>query len=1804
MHDTEMTIDNATARSIVLLNNFRLRYFNGIETDGQFNIPEFLTGISSNSQAIPLFIDGINAYRLNPEVGDVTFEPTGFISKYGPDSAESAAIFATDGVYVNSLIDSDGKMTNWRKLQTPAGIDEPFADWMTKRSNVFYSIKTSSNDISVCENSISSIVEIAKNDQDDSRTGFLAFYDLANADNSFILTTDRHVLNSDRTVCEVPGNVNAFSINGVSKIGNAFYAFINSDDIRVIYKTTSSPKTGIFLSTLEYNVFSNKCAGAVDFLEKFTSPGSHLQYNVVQRDNLWSQLSDYPMIWNSATHSEISTMQDMFSYPECYDLSNSFAGFIKVGDVSSTRPAMRTDTYEKQTIHQGSESFQGMVRWEVRYDGNIYAFDMRSSLTIDGQLYAIGNIYHGSESPIAVALKVPGVRTPSIVDKGDGTYYYSFTFDAENIYKLHDNAVVNGPAVKVSYNNQNIIVVPMLLSSGKQMAYSYLEDQLNWILPDGTLAFNEYELPNDQNLLVGDILLLDDSRVYLTIFNHGQSTLISAFSTYASDLLSDEGFLNISHDSHSIFNVVKDPQSNAAYVDFKAGNLRSIAHIDANGEVSFPFLENHLSSSTPPRTLLDYTVMYGASNISAEASGILSYFTSTVDQDLVLLGDSQLALPNAKSVGTSSVWTLDFSGSVSKNDFESNDLLESNSIVVGFRPRNTTVTSHEYTMQGGEKVPTPPASFSFTSNDFGIMSLRGFETGGSPICNRGVLVGNMSNAVTSDGYFYATINEVLSATYDNTTPTQIDDNAWEWRAEPVLGNTKFVLYKLDQTNRTITSAYVVESQSSYTGLPMILGPDSWSFLVDDKKFPDLLAFKNWSLVKHEIQQFDPNAWAYSRTISIPGGSRRYIKFSDEKILTWNSSKTIFKFGLDGSSPISFNGDSKFTGDIVGLQNLNNDTIYVFATSSPVRDQDNLVDLKIYSGPYSSFGSSWNPTLWSEIQGIDLLESGTIYLTSGATPEGDPIPVIVYSSSEGGIKTLPAKIGYSVVCDVLEQTRHLPVDGNVLKNTAAGILATGDNKLCSIITNGYEAGAMRISSDVGIAHDAFLNFATNYVSSYTLTDLSCNPTIIEISANGVHSIKDLAFSPPVVYNVITRREASQYGDVNFYSSDGKIYQLSSGTDTPIGITPYEVHNGKALLSGMLYGFPGKDEALSDYRGTIEEMHVSSFDVDLSSSERTVFIDNLYNTLKLSDYFEQTYWIATAQLDNRTSDVTEDGTVVWTHYPQRYKLNELYDQTFRFADVRNRGTISAETILTSQDGLFVYKAVPRADWDVSHLRKIVREAAHLDNACEELGLNPDYTSLIKDIQTSPYGSVLLLGSGHDIAVHESWLHNIKYFGTCVQPYAMFNSRIQDTYVTTISKYGNDDLNFVLGTSQGFIHLINGHLLAKAMHTDLDDATYILSGNCTYAGCHTIDNGTSIENRFLFANDHMLFNVAEHDFNAKCEINEMFELTNETINDIFRIGEGAYAICTNKGIYTSRPRLLIKDYLDDYVLSDLNNDIDIAFSRMLANHVKARHFAGSDMDVINHKIDKNFNPYPAGFTNASPVITSRHVLDVDNDLVEFMEVRLTDDQAATNASNIFAAVKNEALNAAATVSRTYAPPGWFDYVVDINDPTHIVDYSDVRYICRKWRSGVVEFYIYIPTTFTYYFNNVAGYSQSPYAGLSLVRPNAGNIQVVNSVNSLNTTLRLFISNTTYKLNTIYMSQIVGNSLPLKIYKDSTYCDLNRAGLFDSIIQPSVVRALPAMVGRSKNNVNALMNASEQICLDFSIYGTDAQAIHIMAR
>ena len=1811
---------NTNSRNPSQLPDYSVKYFDGVDSNGIFQRPEFLILEQNGQSAIPEFVvNDSSTSRLNPEVEGRSFVPLHQIFRSNQALVSGVFIPAVDGVYWNSLESDEDKLSNWSKIESPTGSEsEPFVDWIVDNgSNGLHGIKTSTDRVNVFKNELIVSSSFTRNTSDQFGASEIVFHDLDNSENSLIITEDNDVLNSDRTRCDDAGNIASIGANGISKLGNTFYAFADSNGIGSNYKTTENPKTGVWTQTSEYDPFSKYCAGPSDFLIKSTGPESHLKYNAFQRNSLWASLSAVPMLWDTETHAVISVMSNDFKYSSVFDADENIAGFAKLNDESSIWPRERNETYEMQLIPDGHGGVsQEMVKWMIDVDGNVYSFDLRGTVRANGKLYAIGNAYNDINPPFGVVLAVPSNRPSVRVDNGDGTSFNKFEFD-ESMVDIFTDDVVNGPAVElsaVSDSSESTIVkiftaIPLLSEDNSEIVIIFHKNDYNgdyaWDDDYDIVPFDYSEIASDPGLTIGDIVLFDNYRIYTTVYSYPALDQLSVFATNVTFNSDDSIEINdpFSIDSidRSVFNVVKDYSTNNALIDFGCYEMRFIAHASNPETFSLLSVKFQDTPSTYPSTPFDYAILYGASNLSADAKEVLKYCISEIEDFQSLQCDSQLRLSDARTAGISSILDISFNGTLNKRVFSDIEFNGCNSIVASFMPKTTTVTSHDSQVIEGEVVPIQPTTFPFNESKFGIMSLR------STASMSGIYVGYVSNAVTRDGYFYATVYDITEIRYDDT-PIQIDSNTWEWTASPVLGDKRYVLLKLNDSSATITEVKSIAKRSDDGFSNAITGPDSWAFLTTAEKIPNILAFENWSLKKYSIESFSIDNWADVGSISVSGSSGKYVHSGDGKVLTWNASKKVFLLDLNNLTSTTFDGSSKFTGNIFALQLVNNETVYVFTIASTRSEEISTV--RIYSGSYASFGSSWNPTLMAQVPNIDLLANGSVYLATTVNEYDESIMMLVYSSSHGGIKTIKAKIIYSIISDVFEKIKNTPVDGNVLKDIGHGILATGSNKLSSLVRNYDDLGISEIGSNLGSLHNVFLNYATQYTSSYTLTSALTSsdyrPRILETSESA-YSLKDISYDHPPVYDVSVEPNRSSYRYVNFLSYRGTIYQLSSISYTPTGTESHEVYNGPSLVSGMIYGFPPKDtpaSAMNDYKGTIEEMHIAAFDVDLSGLEKNVFIDNLYNTLKLTDEFEQTYWLAIAQLDNRVSSLIEDDKIHWTHYPQRYRMCELYDEPFRFTDVRNPGTTSVETILTSQDNLVVYRALPRADWDTTHLRKILREQAHLDNACEVLELNPEQTNLFKDIQTSPDTGALLLDDGHAVVFHSNWRHDIKYFGTCIQPYTMFNSRIQDTYVTTISKYGNDDLNFVLGTSQGFLHLINGHLLAMAMYTDLDDVTHLLSGACTYAGSHSIDNGTSIENRFLFTNEKSLFNVAEHSFDAKCEINDTFIKTRERINDIFRIGDGAYAICTDKGIYSSRPRVIIKDYLDDYMLSDLNNAVDIAFSRLLSEHVKARHFTGSDMDVINHKIDRNFNPYPAGFTSTSPVITSRHVLDVDNDLVESMEVRLTDDQANNNASNIFAAVKNEVLFNVSTATRTYAPTGWFDRVVDINDPNHIVDYSDIRYICRRWRSGVVEFYIYIPTTFTYYFNNLASYSQSPYAGLALVRPNAGNFQIENSLNRLCTTLRLFISNLTYKLNTIYMIQIVGNSLPLKIYMDSTYCDLNRAGLFDTLIQPSVVKALPAMVGRSKNNVNPLMNASEQICLDFSIYGTDAQAIHILAR
>ena len=132
----------------------------------------------------------------------------------------------------------------------------------------------------------------------------------------------------------------------------------------------------------------------------------------------------------------------------------------------------------------------------------------------------------------------------------------------------------------------------------------------------------------------------------------------------------------------------------------------------------------------------------------------------------------------------------------------------------------------------------------------------------------------------------------------------------------------------------------------------------------------------------------------------------------------------------------------------------------------------------------------------------------------------------------------------------------------------------------------------------------------------------------------------------------------------------------------------------------------------------------------------------------------------------------------------------------------------------------------------------------------------------------------------------------------------------------------------------------------------------------------------------------------------------------------------------------------------------------------------------------------------------------------------------------------------------------------------------------------------------------NNPQGISNSQYTYNSIQRKNVPNASIVNTLPNGATMLRVYLYNSYFGIKTILAAQCVGNSLPLKIYKDNVNADDSWKGFFDTVVQPSTLKTLPMTNDGNVNNVRVCTDDQGRIVLDFAVYGTDAQAIRIIAE
>lgn len=349
------------------------------------------------------------------------------------------------------------------------------------------------------------------------------------------------------------------------------------------------------------------------------------------------------------------------------------------------------------------------------------------------------------------------------------------------------------------------------------------------------------------------------------------------------------------------------------------------------------------------------------------------------------------------------------------------------------------------------------------------------------------------------------------------------------------------------------------------------------------------------------------------------------------------------------------------------------------------------------------------------------------------------------------------------------------------------------------------------------------------------------------------------------------------------------------------------------------------------------------------------------------------------------------------------------------------------------------------------------------------------------------------------------------------------------------------------------------------------------------------------------------------------------NDVMMDGFQVGRNnsKFFVLTNSNFYKIEYENVVKqmsiDTLDNFkqILGvELTNSI-------LKKHMdEDHHGSGHDyFDVIKQKINQfdpdftvfNLIPTEFGHTQDVGVVPNEKVDDTDESTDHRVDsVVVSTDilqsggmivDSDTNPGFITAAVSNPATmyDDDTIFIKSQRNPSiegteFYDYIYDENG-NELMDLYAIPFIYRINSNNTYDLYINIPTTRTKYLNRIAGTLNSDLTSQVLAddyrdRVNFMNEALPNNLDESTTKLRIYIDRKFISVGNVELVEISGNSIPLQIYRDSV-----NDGLYDSL----------ALEGRWNGEVEEILEPAKDInkvMLEFEVYGTDSQSIHITGK
>lgn len=406
-------------------------------------------------------------------------------------------------------------------------------------------------------------------------------------------------------------------------------------------------------------------------------------------------------------------------------------------------------------------------------------------------------------------------------------------------------------------------------------------------------------------------------------------------------------------------------------------------------------------------------------------------------------------------------------------------------------------------------------------------------------------------------------------------------------------------------------------------------------------------------------------------------------------------------------------------------------------------------------------------------------------------------------------------------------------------------------------------------------------------------------------------------------------------------------------------------------------------------------------------------------------------------------------------------------------------------------------------------------------------------------------------------------------------------------------NDQPDFLIGTTFGLKYVYDD-LMTRSFYNK--ETNVNINKNINSFKKVLVDG---INDYYIVGQKNSLFEVTSLKGNTYRKIYEFDE--NENILDIFTIQKNEYIISTTKGIYTTELKYKLINDLKRFTINNIYDIINDELRKIISKHIEEEHTSNSLITNINNKSDNrlSFISTEDKHEKISNIDVINQVNIIKDDIIDTID---RGGETENDESFVKVGINNWVLEQIETKS-TYTNDGFINGFIDPTSNKEF-DITRVPYIVKNWKSGLKEIYIYVPTTGTYYINNPQGISNSEYTYTKYERENVPGSNLTNTLPTACTTLRVYLYNSYFNIKRIISVQCAGNSLPLKIYKDNVNADDNWKGVFDTVIQPTVLRTLPIENAQNVNNINNCIDDMGRICLEFSIYGSDAQAIRIIAE